>query len=94
MYAFFSQAAGSRYKQIQKKPRRKPGIVALAEIRKYQSHARPLIPKLPFQRLVREIAQRLGAESRRKSGSKTLGATEYKFQSAALAALQVRHWSS
>jgi histone H3 len=41
-----------------KKPRRyRPGTVALKEIRKYQRSADLLIRKIPFQRLVREIAQ-------------------------------------
>ncbi|XP_039852773.1 histone H3.3-like [Panicum virgatum] len=41
-----------------KKPRRDhPGTVALREIRKYQKGAELLIRKMPFQRLVREIAQ-------------------------------------
>src|SRR3984957_18104934 len=41
-----------------KKPHRyRPGTVALREIRKYQKSTDLLIKKLPFQRLVREIAQ-------------------------------------
>ena len=40
-----------------KKHRYKPGTVALREIRKYQKSTELLIRKLPFQRLVREIAQ-------------------------------------
>ena len=41
-----------------KKPRRyRPGTVALREIRRYQKSTELLIRKLPFQRLVREIAQ-------------------------------------
>ncbi|KAK5716791.1 histone H3.1 [Elasticomyces elasticus] len=40
-----------------KKPHRwKPGTVALREIRRYQKSTEMLIRKLPFQRLVREIA--------------------------------------
>ncbi|RHN75251.1 putative transcription factor Hap3/NF-YB family [Medicago truncatula] len=40
-----------------KRPRRfRPGTVALREIRKYQKSSDLLIRKLPFQRLVREIA--------------------------------------
>lgn len=38
------------------KPRRKPGTVALKEIRKYQKSSDLLIRCLPFARLVREIA--------------------------------------
>jgi len=41
-----------------KKPHRwRPGTAALREIRKYQKTTNLLIRKLPFQRLVREIAQ-------------------------------------
>lgn len=38
---------GSRYK---------PGTIALREIRKYQKSTDCLLPKLPFQRLVRDLA--------------------------------------
>lgn len=58
-----------------KKPHRfKPGTVALREIRKYQKSTDLLIRKLPFQRLVREIAQEFKQEVR--------------FQSTAVLALQ------
>ena len=41
-----------------KKPYRyKPGTIALREIRRYQKSTETLIRKLPFQRLVREVAQ-------------------------------------
>ena len=41
-----------------KKPHRyRPGTVALREIRRYQKSTDLLIRKLPFQRLVRDIAQ-------------------------------------
>ena len=40
-----------------KKPHRyRPGIVALREIRKYQKSTELLIRKIPFQRLVRDVA--------------------------------------
>lgn len=40
-----------------KKPHRyRPGTVALREIRRYQKNDKLLIRKLPFQRLVRELA--------------------------------------
>ena len=42
---------------VRKKHRYRPGTVALREIRKYQKSTDLLIRKLPFQRLVREIAQ-------------------------------------
>jgi histone H3 len=58
-----------------KMPRRyKPGTVALREIRRYQKSTELLIRKIPFQRLVREIALDVR--------------TDFRFQSAALAALQ------
>uniref|UniRef100_A0A4W2EUD1 Core Histone H2A/H2B/H3 domain-containing protein n=1 Tax=Bos indicus x Bos taurus TaxID=30522 RepID=A0A4W2EUD1_BOBOX len=43
-----------------KKPHRyRPGTVTLREIRSYQKSTELLIRKLPFQRLVRDIAQDL-----------------------------------
>jgi histone H3 len=58
-----------------KKPHRwRPGTVALREIRKYQKSTELLIKKLPFQRVVREIAAPM--------------MDGIRFQSAALAALQ------
>ena len=48
-----------------KKPHRyRPGTVALREIRKYQTSTDLLLRKLPFQRLVREIAQEFKADLR------------------------------
>ena len=58
-----------------KKPHRyRPGTVALREIRRYQKSTELLIRKLPFQRLVREIAQDFK--------------TDLRFQSTAVMALQ------
>ena len=58
-----------------KKPHRfRPGTVALREIRKYQKSTDLLLRKLPFQRLVREIAQDFKSDLR--------------FQSSAVMALQ------
>ena len=58
-----------------KKPHRfRPGTVALREIRRYQKSTELLIRRLPFQRLVREIAQDFK--------------TDLRFQSSAVAALQ------
>ena len=42
---------------VKKTHRFRPGTVALREIRRYQKSTELLIRKLPFQRLVREIAQ-------------------------------------
>jgi len=59
---------------VKKAHRFHPGTVALREIRKYQKSTELLIRKLPFQRLVREIAQDFK--------------TDLRFQSGAVAALQ------
>ena len=48
-----TKAAGA----VKKPHRYRPGTVALREIRKYQKSTELLIRKLPFQRLVREVAQ-------------------------------------
>ena len=45
----------------QKKRKYRPGTRALMEIRHYQKSVEFLIRKLPFQRVVREIAQDIGA---------------------------------
>jgi hypothetical protein len=50
---FFKAATGG----VKKPHRFRPGTVALREIRRYQKSTELLIRKLPFQRLVREIAQ-------------------------------------
>ena len=61
--------------QTVKKPHRyRPGTVALREIRQYQKTTELLIRRLPFQRLVREVAQDFKPD--------------LKFQSVALQALQ------
>lgn len=41
---------------VNKKRRYRPGTVALRQIRRYQKSTDLLLPKIPFQRLVREIA--------------------------------------
>jgi histone H3 len=57
-----------------KKPHRyRPGTRALMEIRRYQKSAELLIRKLPFNRLIREVAQDFK--------------TDLRFQRAAIAAL-------
>jgi histone H3 len=51
-----------------KKPHRyRPGTVALREIRRYQRSTELLIRKLPFQRLVREVAQDFRSDLRFQS---------------------------
>ena len=58
-----------------KRPHRfSPGTLALREIRKYQKSTELLLRKIPFQRLVREVALNYK--------------TDLRFQASALAALQ------
>lgn len=45
--------------EVKKKYRYRPGTVALREIRQYQKNTNLLIAKLPFQRLIREIASHM-----------------------------------
>ena len=53
-----------------KKPHRyRPGTVALREIRRYQKSTELLIKRLPFQRLVREIAHDFKRDLRFTKGS-------------------------
>lgn len=59
--------------------RYRPGTVALREIRQFQKSSDLLIPRLPFSRLVKEIAQNV---------SFSLNVNGLRFQSAALLALQ------
>ncbi|RWR98899.1 histone H3.3-like protein [Dinothrombium tinctorium] len=62
--------------EVKKKKRRwRKGIVALREIRRFQRSTENLIPRAPFQRLVREITQSINIEG-------------LKYQTAALLALQ------
>ena len=63
-----------RVARPQRALRWRPGTVALREIRKYQKSTELLIRKLPFQRLLREIAQQIKHDLR--------------FQSTAILALQ------
>ena len=65
-----------------KKPHRyRPGTVALREIRRYQKSTELLIPKLSFQRLVRQISSNIPTG---EDGDKPM----LRFQSAAIGALQ------
>ncbi|VDO79085.1 unnamed protein product [Soboliphyme baturini] len=52
-----------------KKRRHRPGVVALKEIRRYQRTVENLIPRLPFTRLVREIALKFKPDMRMKVGA-------------------------
>ena len=59
---------------VKKIARHKPGTIAMREIKKYQKSKELMIRKLPFQRLVREIANQIS--------------TNLRFQSSAILALQ------
>jgi len=65
---------GTDAAKVKKPHRYRPGTIALREIRRYQKSTELLIRKLPFQRLVREIAQDFK--------------TDLRFQSTAILALQ------
>ncbi|KAF8605487.1 histone-fold-containing protein [Ceratobasidium sp. AG-I] len=65
-----------------KKRRFKPGVVALREIRRYQKSTDLLIAKLPFSRVVREVAEAMTTQS---GGGYPSG---LRWQSSALLALQ------
>lgn len=58
-----------------RKPRVRPGVRALREIRQFQKSSDLLIRKLPFARLVREVTQLYTSK-------------EYRFKAEALLALQ------
>ena len=62
--------------KVRKTRRYRPGTVSLREIRRYQKSTEMLIPKLCFQRLVREVVYSMFHEG------------SYRFQSQALLALQ------
>jgi len=57
------------FRSVKKPHRFRPGTVALREIRKYQKSTELLIRKLPFQRLVREIAQDFKSDLRFQSSA-------------------------
>jgi histone H3/H4 len=62
---------------IKKVSRKRPGVLALQEIRKYQKTTTLLLRRLPFARVVREIAE-----------THTSSAEMYRWQATALEALQ------
>ena len=66
---------------VRKRYRYRPGTVALKQIRQYQKSTELLIRKLPFQRLVREIASNSEVIKSPLCG-------KVRFQSAAIMALQ------
>ena len=63
------QAHAAKVKQPSRPRRYRPGTVALREIRKYQKSTELLIRKLPFQRLVREIARDYALDMRFQSSA-------------------------
>src|SRR5687767_13810376 len=67
-------ASVTKTNEAPKRHRFRPGTIALREIRRYQKSTDLLLRKLPFQRLVREIAQDFKSDLR--------------FQSTAILALQ------
>ena len=75
-----------------KKKRYRPGTVALREIRRYQKSTDLLLLKLPFQRLVREVAEDMIEEIRK--GKETHGQEfgiapgQLRFQATAVECLQ------
>lgn len=66
-----------------KKRKLKPGTKALREIRKYQKTTELLIPKMPFARLVREVANDFIT-----SAYSGLGSSGLRWKSTAVLALQ------
>lgn len=77
--AHLSAAAKKHLPPVRQRKKRKPGTVALREIRQYQKSTEHLIRRLPFQRLVREIAEDFGQGSSFPEG--------VRFQSQAVEAL-------
>ncbi|KAF8663450.1 hypothetical protein AX16_001020 [Volvariella volvacea WC 439] len=77
-----STSAAGRNQPGQKKRRYRPGTVALREIRKYQRSTDLLIRKLPFSRVVREIAMDMTTELNQ------YGESGLRWQTSAILALQ------
>lgn len=71
---------------VVKKRRNRPGTVALREIRHFQKGTDLLMAKLPFARLVKEIAMEYTSGAH-LFGAQT-GADPHRFQSTAILALQ------
>ena len=72
------RGGGGPRKDPRKKRVFRRGTIALREIRRLQKSTSMLIPRAPFQRLVREVMM----------GLRDIQVDNYKFQSAALSALQ------
>jgi len=69
--------------QQRKKRRYRPGTLALREIRKYQRSTDLLLRRLPFSRVVREIAMDMMTDTNYERGE-----TGLRWQSSAIMALQ------
>lgn len=69
--------------QLRKKRRYRPGTLALREIRKYQRSTDLLLRRLPFSRVVREIAMDMMTDTNYERGEAGL-----RWQSSAIMALQ------
>jgi len=81
---FYNDAHTVSYQPQEKQRRSKPGTVALREIRKYQRSTDLLISKLPFARVVREVADEF-IEANYDSSASAVG---LRWQSSAILALQ------
>jgi histone H3/H4 len=68
------------FKDSKKKKPRRSGSMAIREIKRYSKSVQPLLQKMPFQRVVREIAQDILPHD---------SVMSYRFQSEALDALQI-----
>lgn len=76
MVLHYHLLSNSSEKEAPKPARRRPGTVALAEIRVFQRCTMLLIRRLPFCRLVREIAHQINPTA------------NYRWQAGAMGALQ------
>ncbi|KAJ6598965.1 histone-fold-containing protein [Mycena vulgaris] len=79
-----SAAAAAPKEPAPRKKRFRPGTVALREIRKYQKSTDLLLRKLPFARLVREIASEMTTDM----NDNYMPGADLRWQSTALMALQ------
>jgi histone H3-like centromeric protein A len=73
-----NRGAPSAGRDDEPKRRKRPGVLALKEIRQYQRSHDMLIRKLPFSRVVKEICDRLSG-----------GANPLRWRASAVEALQV-----
>src|SRR6185369_6831785 len=78
-----SKVKSSASEGVKRPHRFRPGTCALREIRKYQKTAEPLLRKLPFRRLVREICQ-----NTRTIDTPTGGKEDFRWKLDALTSIQ------